>query len=120
MNNRSAAVLSPLALRAGRSSRVLALAVAACCAPVALAAKVDLPRYPALSPDGTRMTFTWRGDLWSAPSDGGTAVRLTSSPAIETRSAFSPDGSRIVFESERDGLRNLWSVAPDGSTPIPK
>ena len=118
MNNRSAAaavVLSPLALRASCSSRVLAVAVAACCAPVALAAKVDLPRYPALSPDGTRMTFTWRGDLWSAPSDGGTAVRLTSSPAVEARSAFSPDGSRIVFESERDGLRNLWSIAPDGS-----
>ena len=81
----------------------------------AAAANVDLPRHPALSPNGATVVFTWRGDLWSAPATGGNATRLTSNPATEMRSGFTPDGTRIVFESERDGLKNLWSMATDGS-----
>ena len=77
-------------------------------------AQVDLPRYPSLSPDGTTVVFTWRGDLWRAASAGGEATRLTSNPAVDVRSAFTPDGSRIVFESERDGLKNLWSMTAQG------
>ena len=78
-------------------------------------AEVDLPRYPALSPDGTTLTFSWRGDLWRASREGGTAVRLTSDADNDLRSAWTPDGARIVFESERDGSRNLWSMGADGS-----
>jgi len=89
------------------------LAVAALALPAA-GAVVDLPRYPSLSPDGSVVVFSWRGDLWRANSAGGDATRLTSNPAAESRSAFTPDGSRIVFESERDGLKNLWSMTPDG------
>ena len=79
------------------------------------AATVDLPRYPALSPDGTTVVFSWRGDLWRAPSTGGASTRLTSNAANETRSAFTPDGKRIIFESDREGARNLWSMSIDGS-----
>jgi len=61
------------------------------------------------------LVFSWRGDLWSVPSQGGTALRLTAHPADELRSAFSPDGSTIVFESTRDGVRNLWAMRPDGT-----
>jgi len=84
-------------------------------AAIAAAANVDLPRHPALSPNGATVVFAWRGDLWSAPAAGGNATRLTSNPATEMRSGFTPDGTRIVFESERDGLKNLWSMATDGS-----
>lgn len=94
---------------------VAAAAASAAISAGALGAVVDLPRFPALSPNGATLVFTWRGDLWSAPSTGGAAVRLTSNPAVDTRSAFTPDGARIVFESERDGLKNLWSMAADGS-----
>lgn len=76
---------------------------------------VDFPRYPSLSPDGTTVVFSWRGDLWIASSGGGAATRLTSHPADELRSSWSPDGSRIVFESTRDGVRNLWSMRADGT-----
>jgi tricorn protease len=79
------------------------------------AATVELPRFPALSPDGSVVVFSWRGDLWRAPSTGGEAVRLTANPSSETRSGFTADGSRIVFESDREGMRNLWSIRPDGS-----
>ena len=76
---------------------------------------VDLPRFPSLSPNGDRICFSWRGDLWSASSSGGHAQRLTAHPANETRSAWSPDGTEIVFESDRDGVRNLWCMAADGT-----
>jgi tricorn protease len=76
---------------------------------------VDLPRYPAISPEGSVVVFSWRGDLWKAPISGGAAVRLTSHPANEGRSAFSPDGAQIVFESDREGGRNLFIMNSDGS-----
>ncbi len=95
-------------------SRLPTMVAAAALASQAVAAEVDLARHPALSPDGATLVFSWRGDLWKAPAAGGAAVRLTSSPGHETRSGFTPDGTRIVFESDRDGLRNLWSMTVDG------
>lgn len=77
--------------------------------------EVDLPRHPSISPDGSQIVFSWRGDLWRASIDGGAAVRLTSHPAIEGASAWSPDGSLVAFESTRDGFRNIHLMAPDGS-----
>ena len=79
------------------------------------AGSVDLPRYPAVSPDGNVVVLSWRGDLWKAPATGGAAVRLTSHSANESRSAFSPDGTQIVFESDRDGGRNLFIMNSNGS-----
>ncbi len=76
---------------------------------------VDLPRFPSISPDGSTVVFSWRGDLWKVSRDGGKATRLTSHPAREHDSAWSPDGSRIVFESDRDGVTNLWSMTPEGT-----
>jgi tricorn protease len=80
------------------------------------AATVELPRFPALSPDGSVVVFSWRGDLWRAPSTGGEAVRLTANPSSETRSGFTADGSRIVFESDREGMRNLCRSGPTAPT----
>ena len=76
---------------------------------------VDLPRFPSISPDGKVVVFSWRGDLWSVPFEGGTAKRLTSHPGRDHDSAWTPDGSTIVFESDRDGTTNLWAMAPDGT-----
>ena len=70
----------------------------------ALGTEVDLPRYPSISPDGKQVVFSWRGDLWLVGADGGEARRLTVHPGIDSRSAWSPDGSEIAFESDRDGF----------------
>lgn len=76
---------------------------------------VDLPRYPSISPDGSTVVFSWRGDLFSAPIGGGQVSRLTSHPGRDHRSAWLPGGEGIVFESDRDGTRNLYRMQPDGS-----
>ncbi len=75
---------------------------------------VGYPRYPALSPDGSTLVFSWAGDLWAADAAGGRAARLTSHPAMESRSAFSPDGSTLAFNSNRDGPTTLYVVELTG------
>ncbi|MDA0214192.1 MAG: peptidase S41, partial [Planctomycetota bacterium] len=81
-----------------------------------IAAEIDLPRFPAASPDGKFVTFTWRGDLWKGSTDGGSATRLTSHPADDSRSVWNEDGSMIAFESTRDGGRNLYTIDPMGGS----
>ncbi len=72
------------------------------------AAAVGFPQHPSISPDGQTIVFAWAGDLWCVPSSGGAASRLTAHPATEAASSFSPDGSLLAFESDRDGARNLY------------
>ena len=66
------------------------------------------PQLPSLTPDAEFAIFSWAGDLWSVPSAGGAAIRLTSHPADELASAVSPDGSLLAYESNRDGAKNLY------------
>jgi imidazolonepropionase-like amidohydrolase/Tol biopolymer transport system component len=70
-----------------------------------------------VSPDGRRVVFDLLGDIYTMPIDGGTATRIAGGPAFEMQPRFSPDGSRIAFSSDRDGLWNIWTMAPDGSNP---
>ena len=50
-----------------------------------------LLRKPALS--RTQIVFSYAGDLWTVPREGGEAKRLTTAPGVETDPVFSPDGS---------------------------
>jgi len=75
-----------------------------------------MPRLPAASPDGSSVTFTWRGDLWRVSAEGGVATRLTSHPADESASVWSDDGTLIAFESTRDGGRNIFLMDPSGGS----
>jgi len=76
---------------------------------------VTLPRFPSISPDGSQIVFSWRGDLWKVASIGGHAVRMTSHPNEDVRSAWNADGTRMAFESARDGFTNIYLMNADGT-----
>jgi imidazolonepropionase-like amidohydrolase/Tol biopolymer transport system component len=64
-----------------------------------------------VSPDGRRLVFDLLGDIYVMPLDGGGAAsRLTSGPAFDMQPRFSPDGNRIAFSTDRDGLWNIWTM----------
>jgi tricorn protease len=70
----------------------------------------------ALSPKGERALFVARGDIFTAPVEHGPTRNLTnSSSSHEKHARWSPDGSKIVFISDRTGEEELWLIAQDGS-----
>lgn len=71
-------------------------------------------RYPAISPDGGTIAFTYQGDLWKVPSEGGTAILLTTHSAIDTKPVWSPDGRSIAFSSERHGSFDVFVMPSAG------
>ena len=70
-----------------------------------------------VSPDGRTIVFELLGDLYALPVAGGQAVRITSGPAFDSQPRYSPDGSKIVFLSDRSGSENIWICDADGAGP---
>ena len=68
-----------------------------------------------ISPDGKTIVFDLVGDIYTMPITGGTATLLLGGPAYEMQPRFSPDGRRIAFTSDRDGINNVWTMAANGS-----
>jgi tricorn protease len=71
---------------------------------------------PSLSPDGKTLCFTYLGDLWTVPTSGGTATRLTVHEALDTGSRWSPDGRWIAFTSLRTGNSDVFIVPAEGGS----
>jgi tricorn protease len=80
----------------------------------ARAVEVRMAREFALSPDGATLAFTWRGDVWSVPAEGGRARRLTHHEAEDGQPAFSPDGRWLAYVSQREGGRQVFVMPARG------
>jgi Tol biopolymer transport system component/C-terminal processing protease CtpA/Prc len=65
-------------------------------------------RHPALSPDGARLAFSYLGDLWICPAEGGRAERLTRTPAHEDKPCWSPDGLHLAYSSDAENNRDIY------------
>lgn len=76
-----------------------------------------LLRYPSVNNDGTKITFSYQGDIWTAPSSGGRATRLTINESYEGNPQFSPDGKQIAFSGARYGNNDIFVMPADGGTP---
>jgi Tol biopolymer transport system component/C-terminal processing protease CtpA/Prc len=68
----------------------------------------------ALSPDGKRLAFTYRGDVWVVPSEGGKAEPLTDNLEMNSNAVWSPDGQWIAFSTGRFGGTQTMIVPADG------
>ncbi|MBI5363668.1 MAG: PD40 domain-containing protein, partial [Planctomycetes bacterium] len=66
---------------------------------------------------GDRVVFCYAGDLWLAPSTGGTASRLTAHPGLELFPKFSPDGAWIAFTGQYDGDEQVYVMPATGGVP---
>lgn len=114
---------------------MLALAIISSLAPVGRAA-ASAPATPRGEPNGLLLFEGWGGwllcyapgqcqrsidpnapayDLWSVSEDGSGLRNLTKAPGVDTDGKWSPDGSKILFASNRSGAYQLYVMNADGS-----
>lgn len=74
-------------------------------------------RHPAISPNGKTIAFSYQGDIFTVPSNGGTAKQITSNAAFDSYPVWSPDGNHIAFASNREGSIDVWVMNANGGIP---
>jgi len=74
-----------------------------------------LLRFPATN--GASIVFTHAGDLYTVPSAGGIARKLTSDIGNEMFARFSPDGKQIAFTGQYDGNTEVYLIPAEGGVP---
>src|SRR5437773_4442981 len=83
--------------------------------PAAALEECRLMRQPDI--EGNTIVFAYAGDLWTVPSTGGTAARLTTHDGIERFPKLSPDGKTVAFTAEYDGNLDAYTVPVEGGEP---
>lgn len=76
-----------------------------------------LLRQPAINNNGSAVAFSYQGDIWTIPSSGGNASRLTVHEAYESAPMFSPDGKQIAFSGARFGNNDIFVMPSIGGLP---
>ena len=95
--------------------RFLSAAVTAAALLIPAQAQTKLLRFPDIH--GNQVVFTYGGDLWTASTAGGTAMRLTAHPGLELFAKFSPDGKWIAFTGQYDGDEQVYVMPAAGGEP---
>ena len=77
---------------------------------------------PKWSPDGSNIAFwsgfeTQYGEIWTMRADGTDARQLTDQPGTisSDNPAWSPDGTKMLFDTNRQGSAQIWMMNVDGS-----
>jgi Tol biopolymer transport system component len=68
-----------------------------------------------VSPDGKTVIMDLQNNLWSLPSHGGRAEKLTDDFLEPSRPHWSPTGELVAFQSFTTGTFHIWVMKPDGS-----
>lgn len=73
---------------------------------------------PAFSPDGATLAFvrytTYNRDIYRVPVEGGEPVRITFDNQEIEGFSWTPDGTAIIFSSNRTGRQSLWKIGATG------
>ena len=88
---------------------------------------------PAIAPQGDKLAYAavfFDSNVWKVALDDGSSMPapagsngqksqlVVASSRIDMQPQFSPDGTRLVYVSDRDGGMALWMSATDGSNPV--
>ena len=86
-------------------------------APVIAAIAIAPPAQATFPGPVGRIAFEQNSDIWLVNPDGSVQTQVTTfAAAAEQRPVFSPDSSRIVFSTGRDGgNQNIYVINSDGS-----
>ena len=98
--------------------RILSCALLLLLVSILAAAQTPAPlllQKPTLS--RTHVAFSFAGELWTVPREGGEARLLTSGPGVKTDPKFSPDGSLIAFTGDYDGNVDAYVMPAEGGVP---
>ncbi len=94
--------------------KILLVVLALMAASVSMAAEALWLRYPAISPDGSTVAFSYMGDIYLVDAAGGEARTLVSHRAYDYSPIWSPDGTQIAFASDRHGNFDIFTIPVSG------
>ena len=80
-----------------------------------LPATTRLLRFPATN--GSKIVFTYAGQIYAVGEKGGTARRLTSGPGYNAFPRFSADGLQLAFTGQYDGNTEVYVMPAAGGEP---
>ena len=108
------------------SSELCRMAASASATPRRLPFASENACYPSVSRHGNRLAYAvqrqdvniWRVDLGKPGFYPSRPAQLISSTRTEVYPAYSPNGSKIAFFSDRSGAYDVWICNSDGSNPV--
>ncbi len=71
-----------------------------------------------ISPDGQNIAFTYRGDIYTVPTEGGEARRITATEEYESNPIWSPDSKSIAYASDKHGNFDIFIMPATGGIPL--
>lgn len=74
-------------------------------------------RYPSISPDGSKIAFSYQGDIFVVSSKGGKAIQITQHISHDFMPIWSNDGQSIAFTSNREGNFDVFLIPLNGGKP---
>ncbi len=73
-------------------------------------------RDAAISPDGSTVAFTFKGDIFTVPATGGEARQITTSKAYDSTPVWTLDGKELAFRSNREGSDDIFVIPASSGT----
>lgn len=70
-----------------------------------------------ISPNGDKIAFCYKGDIYVVNANGGKAQQLTTTTAYETSPIWSPDGKHLAFATDRNGNFDVYLASAEGGVP---